>query len=382
MAVKKTKSFKDKLNRALSTIKSPTFNMGFARNDLFVSTGNFALNWRLSGRFDRGYCFGRSVIVGGEPGSGKSLHTAYTCAQAQKQLGAHIIWMDVEKASSEEWLAACGLDMENVTYMRAGTVTDAKEMLALLCAQAREAEKEFAEGGDEPQPVVIVIDSYSAFMTESEYEKAVKGENVGDMGQLAQQIGRLVKQATHLTDGLPVLVIGMVHIYYNQDGFGEKEKLTGGIKTLYMASYSIKMNKYKLTAEDMKEKGSKEELRQVRGIKSVVEIQKSRFSKPFEKITIEVPYATGMDSYSGLFDIMKTLGIIYTPTNPETGKQSVGWWTYKGADGNPVKNFRESEFVSAGHADLCMTLVNEDDSTPVGVGMDVNVEDLEETDEI
>ena len=51
---------------------------------------------------------------------------------------------------------------------------------------------------------------------------------------------------------------------------------------------------------------------------------KTRFAKPFQKVTIEVPYDTGMDPYSGLVDVAIELDIVqkkgsrYVITGEET----------------------------------------------------------------
>lgn len=346
MAAKK--SFKDRLSKGLSVIKSPTFNLGFSNINIHASTGNYALNRRLSGNFKTGYRFGRSVILGGEPGSGKSLHAAYVAAEAQRDHGALVVWVDIEKATDDggAWLARLGVDPDNLVYMRAGTVSDCKEILANMTKIARDAREE----GEEVQPIVLIFDSYSALMTESAWEKAVKGDNTGDQGQQAKQVGSLIVNVTHMVDGLPVLCIGMVHIYMDQSGYGDREKLTGGIKAQFMASYIAKLNKSKLTAEDLGETGNAEQKKKVKGIVSKFVLTKSRFSKPFEEVQIEIPYETGMDPYSGLFELMQQEGLIFG------GKATSGWYTYKLADGTDSGKFRRGEFVSKGHADLLMEL--------------------------
>lgn len=341
MAVKK--SFKDRLSKGLSVIKSPTFNLGFSNVNIHASTGNYALNRRLSGRFKVGYKFGRSVILGGEPGAGKSLHAAYVAAEAQREHNALVVWVDIEKASDDDgaWLGRLGVDLNNLVYMRAGTVTDCKEILAQMTGMCREAR----EAGEEIQPIVLIFDSYSALMTESAWEKAVKGDNTGDQGQQAKQVGSLIVNVTHMVDGLPVLCIGMVHIYMDQSGYGDREKLTGGIKAQFMASYIAKLNKAKLTAEALGEKGNAEQKKKVKGIVSKFSLQKSRFSKPFEEVQIEIPYETGMNPYSGLLELMLQEGIL---------EASGSWYFYRNPDGTESKKFRSSDFVREGIADMLM----------------------------
>jgi RecA/RadA recombinase len=356
MAAKK--SFKDRLQKGLTTIKSPTFNLGFSKINLYASTGNYALNRRLSNRFDRGYRFGRSVMLGGEPGSGKSLHAAYVCANAQKELGAHVIWVDIEKATDDgdgTWLKNLGVNLDELTFMRAGTVADCREILAEITGYAREErvkqkEDELAGKEVEPQqPIVIVFDSYSALITDTNYTNAIKGENVGDQGQRAKQVGDFIQSTTHLVDDLPVLLIGMVHIYMNQNP-GEKEKLTAGVKAQFMASYILKMNKVKLTEEGAKSGKTDEEdtkKKKVIGITSKVSIQKSRFSKPFEEVQLVIPWDTGMDAFSGLFEVALQEGFIK--------QENASWYSYVDETGKTVK-LQRTKFLKGGHADVFMKM--------------------------
>ena len=48
----------------------------------------------------------------------------------------------------------------------------------------------------------------------------------------------------------------------------------------------------------------------VKGIRMKCEGYKTRFAKPFQKITIEVPYDVGMDPYSGLVEVAEELKIV------------------------------------------------------------------------
>jgi len=61
-----------------------------------------------------------------------------------------------------------------------------------------------------------------------------------------------------------------------------------------------------LTRLKLKNLGEKE----VKGIRMICEGYKTRFTKPFQKITIEVPYNTGMDPYNGLLQVAVDMEIV------------------------------------------------------------------------
>jgi hypothetical protein len=61
----------------------------------------------------------------------------------------------------------------------------------------------------------------------------------------------------------------------------------------------------------------------VSGIRMKVEGFKTRFTKPFQSVTIEVPYDTGMNEYSGLLDVAVNTGIVV-----KTG----GWYALRDSE--------------------------------------------------
>jgi len=67
---------------------------------------------------------------------------------------------------------------------------------------------------------------------------------------------------------------------------------------LFASSIIVSMDVFKLKQD---EEGNK--TKEVAGIRSKCKVVKSRYNKPFESVEIHIPYASGMDPYSGLFDL-------------------------------------------------------------------------------
>jgi len=356
--------FTKKRQKAFSTFKSPTINVGFSSIDKWVDMGNFAMNRIMSGKFKEGILFGRQYVYYGESGSGKSLQAAYACANAQKTHDAFVLWIDVEKATDDvagqKWLQRVGVDLgeENFQYITAATLTDCKKAISEMCKMYRDAYLD--ENDDFDKPMVIVVDSWSAAMTEKQWNEAQSGDIVGDMGQKAKQTGDVVQAITHLCSHVPVLVIGVGHVMDNQDMYGPKHKTTGGHKMFYMASGCLMLTKAELKINDANREIEDEEVsnyyenmkkgmtaklakrKQIIGHVCVIDNLKSRSSKPGQRIEIQVPFNTGMDPYSGLFDLLIYEGAITVPTT--------GWYQY-GPEDSPTK-FRKKDFRK--HADAAM----------------------------
>ena len=65
------------------------------------------------------------------------------------------------------------------------------------------------------------------------------------------------------------------------------------------------MRKLKLKEDEAGNKVS-----EVRGIRAAMKVMKTRYAKPFEGVQVKIPYATGMNPYSGLFEFMESKGLI------------------------------------------------------------------------
>ena len=376
--------FRKKLNTAFNTYKkSPTMKVGFSSIDLWVDMGNYAMNRIMAGTFDSGLLFGRNYVYYGESGSGKSLQAAYACASAQKEHDAFILWIDVEKATDDKagqiWLERTGVDLneENFQYVTCATLAEIKKYISDMCQIYRAAYTD--ESDDFKRPMIIVVDSWSAAMTETQWKQAVEGELVGDMGQKAKQTGDVVQSTTHLASHIPVLVIGVGHVMDNQDKYGPRHKTTGGHKMFYMASGCLLMTKKELKSDDenldkevreyyeamkkgmLKKQANK---KHVIGHTCVIDNLKSRASKPFQRIEIQVPFNTGMDPYSGLLDLLIMEGAVTV-----AGK---GWWQF-GPDDNPTK-FQKPSFKNI--ADKAMEWA--DELNPNGILREMTEEEVEE----
>ena len=112
------------------------------------------------------------------------------------------MWVDVEKATDDvagqRWLERAGVDLDedNFQYITAATLEDCKKTVSKMCQIYRDAYMD--DNDDFDRPLVIVIDSWSAAMTEKQWEEAKSGDMKGDMGQKAKQTGDVVQAITHL----------------------------------------------------------------------------------------------------------------------------------------------------------------------------------------
>jgi hypothetical protein len=102
--------------------------------------------------------------------------------------------------------------------------------------------------------------------------------------------------------------VGMVctnHTYASQDMFDPDDKISGGQGFVYASSIVVAMKKLKLKTDA---DGNK--VTDVLGIRSKCKIMKTRYAKPFEEVSVEIPYSTGMAPTSGLVDMFEKMGVL------------------------------------------------------------------------
>ncbi len=282
---------------------------GFHDPKTWISTGNHALNYLICGNFEHGIPLGKVTIVAGEPGSGKSYIASANIIKNAQEKGIHCILLDSENALDTPWLEALGvnIDPSMLSKYNVSMIDDVAKLLSDFMKQYKAEEGDNAP--EDRLKVLFVVDSLGMLMTPTDVNQFEKGDMKGDMGRAARQLKSLVK---NMVVQLGEWEIGMVctnHTYQSQDMFNPDDKITGGSGPIFAASQVIAIKKLKLKED---EKGNK--ITDVTGIRAKVKVVKSRFSKPFEDVEIKIPYETGMDPFSGLFDLFVKKGVIIKPS--------------------------------------------------------------------
>jgi hypothetical protein len=109
--------------------------------------------------------------------------------------------------------------------------------------------------------------------------------------------------------------------------FDPDDKISGGSGFVYASSMVVAMKKLKLKVDADGNKTS-----QVHGIRAACKVMKTRYAKPFESVQVEIPYETGMDPYSGMFDLMDSKGLLEKQGNR---------YKYIMSDGEEILEFRK-----------------------------------------
>jgi len=294
-------------------------SIGFHDPDVWISTGNYALNYRISGRFDAGVPLGKVTVFAGEPASGKSLIVSGNIVKNAQDLGIFVILVDTENALDEPWLQAFGVDTseEKMLKLSMSMTNDVAKLVSDFV-------KEYKEIPEEERPLVLfVVDSLGMLLSPTSVEQFESGNMKGDMGIKAKQLKALVTNCVNMFGELNIGLVATNHTYASQDPYNPDAIVSGGSGFVFASSIVVAMKPLKLKEDEEGVKGS-----EVLGIRAGCKIMKSRYNKPFETMEVRIPYATGMDPYSGLFELFeqyKTIvkegnRYVYTDVNGEAHK--------------------------------------------------------------
>ena len=265
----------------------------------WYSTGNYVLNKISAGSFLRGIPQGRLTCFTGPSGAGKSFLVCNAMREAQ-QAGAWIVVLDSENALDDEFVTKIGVDINhNYTYFSVDTIPQVKSVVSMVIGDYK---KEYGNDPDAPE-ILFVIDSLDMLMTETESEHFEKGITKGDQGQRNKQLKAMLRGFVQNVKRHNMAMIVTDGVYKNQDVMNGEGVWMVKDAVKFSLSQIVMLTKLKL-------KNDKKDARAVTGIKMKCEGYKTRFTKPFQTVTIEVPYDTGMDPYNGLLDVAVGMGLV------------------------------------------------------------------------
>jgi RecA/RadA recombinase len=346
--------FRKNITKAIDGI-----SVGFTDPTDWISTNNFALNYLISGDFNKGIPMGKVTVFAGESGAGKSFICSGNLVKNAQEQGIYVILVDTENALDEAWLHALGVDTseDKMLKLNLAMIDDVAKVISDFV-------KEYRTLPEEGRPkVLFVLDSLGMLLTPTDVNQFEAGEMKGDMGRKPKALTSLVRNCVNMFGNLNIGLVATNHTYASQDMFDPDDKISGGQGFIYASSIVVAMKKLKLKED---EDGNK--ISDVKGIRAACKIMKTRYAKPFESVQVKIPYETGMNPYSGLVDMFEGKGLL---------KKEGNSLTYTLADGTVIKQFRKAwERNEDGSLDRVMANFTSNPHQPV-VDPDPVLEDSE-----
>jgi recombination protein RecA len=290
-----------------SLTKSITgMSAGFNDPTDWISTGNYALNYLISGDFNKGVPLGKVTVFAGESGAGKSYICSGNIVKAAQDQGIFVVLIDSENALDEAWLQALDVDTseDKLLKLNMSMIDDVAKTISTFM-------KDYKEMAEEDRPkVLFVVDSLGMLLTPTDVDQFNKGDMKGDMGRKPKALTSLVRNTVNMIGSHNIGLVCTNHTYASQDMFDPDDKISGGQGFIYASSIVVAMKKLKLKED---EDGNK--ISEVRGIRAGCKVMKTRYAKPFEGVQVKIPYETGMNPYSGLIELFEKKEVIVKQGN-------------------------------------------------------------------
>ena len=221
-------------------------SIGFNDPTDWVSTGNYALNYLISGDFNRGIPLGKVTVFAGESGAGKSYICSGNLIKNAQAQGIYVVLVDSENALDEDWLKALGVDTSDSKLLKLSMamIDDVAKTISTFMSDY----KALAEA-DRPK-VMFVIDSLGMLLTPTDVNQFEAGEMKGDMGRKPKALTSLVRNCVNMFGSYNVGLVCTNHTYESQDMFDPDAKISGGQGFIYASSIVVAMKKLKLKEDE------------------------------------------------------------------------------------------------------------------------------------
>ena len=298
-------------------------SIGFNDPTDWISTGNFALNYLISGDFNKGIPLGKVTVFAGESGAGKSYICSGNIVKNAQDQGIFVVLIDTENALDELWLHNLGVDTSESKLLKLNMamIDDVAKTISTFMQDYKTL-----PDGERPK-VLFVVDSLGMLLTPTDMNQFEAGDLKGDMGRKPKALTALVRNCVNFFGSYNVGMVCTNHTYASQDMFDPDDKISGGQGFIYASSIVVAMKKMKLKED---EDGNK--ISDVMGIRAGCKVMKTRYAKPFEGMQIKIPYETGMNPYSGMVDLAEKRGLL---------KKEGNSLVFVSSDGEVIKQFRK-----------------------------------------
>jgi recombination protein RecA len=298
-------------------------SIGFNDPTDWISTGNYALNYLISGDFNKGIPLGKVTVFAGESGAGKSYICSGNIIKNAQAQGIYVVLIDSENALDEDWLKALGVDtsQDKLLKLSMAMIDDVAKTISTFMSDYKAL-----PDGERPK-VMFVIDSLGMLLTPTDVNQFDAGDMKGDMGRKPKALTSLVRNCVNMFGSYNVGLVCTNHTYASQDMFDPDDKISGGQGFIYASSIVVAMKKLKLKED---EDGNK--ITDVMGIRAACKVMKTRYAKPFEGVQVKIPYETGMSPFSGMVDLMEKRSLL---------KKEGNSLVFVTSDGEIIKKFRK-----------------------------------------
>ena len=276
-----------------------------------LDTGNYGLNYIISGDLNGGYTSGLVSELFGDPSTGKTLLMMVAVANIQKMGGIAIV-NDVERRWDWDFAKLHGVNVDDVIKSYPETIEEFTVHTDKLLDEILKSE---------PIPkVLFVLDSVASISTIWEMESQGTKE---DQGKKAKRIKAAMRVIPKKLSRAGAILLTSNHLIADpRITYGSNQITPGGKGISFQASVRIEMRKPVMIVIEGKNRPIGATLK----MKAV----KTSVCPPFGIVEIDVLWNRGINRYSGLLDIAVDLEII---------EAKGAWYSYND------KNYRSNQIT-------------------------------------
>ena len=210
-------------------------SIGFNDPTDWISTGNYALNYLISGDFNKGVPLGKVTVFAGESGAGKSYICSGNLVKHAQEQGIFVVLIDTENALDEDWLHNLGVDTDESKLLKLNMamIDDVGKTISTFVKDYKNLPQE-----DRPK-VLFVLDSLGMLLTPTDVNQFEAGDMKGDMGRKPKALTALVRNCVNMFGSLNIGLVATNHTYASQDMFDPDDKISGGQGFIYASSIVV-----------------------------------------------------------------------------------------------------------------------------------------------
>ena len=288
--------------------------------DAVIPLASPSLNWAIG---NGGLVVGKACCFFGPESGGKSLLMQLTLIQIQKQDPSAIcILFDAEYSFNPTWFSKLGGDLDRLV------VRQTNDPLKIFDYMYGEMLEMIQEGA----PIrAVAIDSVKSIKYPKDNKKQSTDLTMGGGG--ASYLGSALKHITPVIRENNITCLLVQQVYEEMDQYKQMRnpyKIPDGRALKHFCDYMIQVEKLETKDGVIEiEKGNIHGGASQIGHKVRAKFKKNRVGAPYRTAQFTLDYEHGIvDTANEIFDLAKSLNIVYHPINEETGKENVQMWKF------------------------------------------------------
>lgn len=286
-----------------------------------ISTGSYALNKVISGKYNGGIPIGMITQFIGQASTAKTVFGTHILREAQRK-GYHTLIIDSENAYNPTFARTLGIDPEKLIYAAPETVEECFDTIEKIINSIRTE--------DPSTPIVVFYDSLAVSPSKAEMEaEGYEGNNMQGATR-AKMIGACLRKINPILRPKKVALV-LVNQIRTKVGmmYGDPRVAAAGGNAL---EYYLGVNLETSKTDNIGDKDSPT------GIRGRVKNKKNKLIEPFKSCDFELIFNQGLNPLHGLLPHLERDGVV---------ERGGSWYTVK-ATGKKFQSAHLQDLIESG----------------------------------